>query len=181
MLDLNNNTELSVKSELQLSKNYPLTKEYGRLDQRIKDYMAMALSPSTIKFYKIDLRIFAEFCTSMGAQAFPATPETVARFLAQQTDMGIKPATLTRRLAAIRMAHESKGYNNPTQHKGIKTVFKGIKREQGASQNKKAPATAERITAMIAHCPNTLIGLRDKALLLIGFAGAFRRSDNGSI
>ena len=140
--------------------------------------MRQALSPSTIKFYGIDLRIFSEWCESMALQALPATPDTVARFIANQANMGIKPATLTRRLAAIRMAHEANGHTNPTQHKGVKAVFKGIKREKGVSQDKKAPATAERMAAIISHCPDTtLIGLRDKALLLIGFAGAFRRSE----
>ena len=169
----------SCKNELTVTKNKQeiIAREHAKLDKLIKDYMKQALSPSTIKFYTIDLRIFSEWCVSMELQTLPATPDTVARFLAQQTSLGIKPATLTRRLAAIRMAHEANGHENPTQHKGVKAVFKGIKRENGVAQDKKAPATAERIAAMITHCPDTLIGLRDKALLLIGFAGAFRRSE----
>jgi integrase len=76
------------------------------------------------------------------------------------------------------MAHETQGYDTPTQHKGVKAVINGIKREKGIAPRKKAPATAERITSMIAHCyTDTLAGLRDKALLLLGFAGAFRRSE----
>ncbi|STX55738.1 Uncharacterised protein [Legionella beliardensis] len=78
----------------------------------------------------------------MALDALPAIPDTVARFLAQQASSGIKPATLTRRLAAIRMAHEANGFANPTQHKGVKAVFKGIKREKGVAQEKKAPLTA---------------------------------------
>lgn len=169
----------SCKNELTINTNNNelIAKEYAKLDELIRDYMKKALSPSTVKFYGIDLRIFSQWCESMELQTLPATPDTVARFLAQQTSSGIKPATLTRRLAAIRMAHEANGFANPTQHKGVKAVFKGIKREKGTSQDKKAPLTAERMTAMITHCPNTLTGLRDKALLLLGFAGAFRRSE----
>jgi len=169
----------SCKNELTINTNNNelIAKEYAKLDELIRDYMKKALSPSTVKFYGIDLRIFSQWCESMELQTLPATPDTVARFLAQQTSSGIKPATLTRRLAAIRMAHEANGFANPTQHKGVKAVFKGIKREKGTAQDKKAPLTAERMTAMIAHCPNTLTGLRDKALLLLGFAGAFRRSE----
>jgi len=169
----------SCKNELTIktNNNELIAKEYAKLDELIRDYMKKALSPSTVKFYGIDLRIFSQWCESMELQTLPATPDTVARFLAQQTSSGIKPATLTRRLAAIRMAHEANGFANPTQHKGVKAVFKGIKREKGTAQDKKAPLTAERMTAMITHCPNTLTGLRDKALLLLGFAGAFRRSE----
>lgn len=169
----------NFKNELTITKRSEelIAKEHAKLDNLIRDYMKQALSPSTVKFYGIDLRTFSEWCASMELQPLPALPDTVARFLAYQANIGIKPATLTRRLAAIRMAHEANGHGTPTQHKGVKAVFKGIKREKGTAQDKKAPATAERIAAMIAYCPGTLIGLRDKALLLLGFAGAFRRSE----
>ena len=114
----------------------------------------------------------------MGLSAVPAAPETVARFLASQASQGLKPATLTRRLAAIKLAHETQNQPTPTQHKAVKAVLKGIKREIGTAPRKKAPSTVARIEAMIAHCQtDTLAGLRDKALLLLGFAGAFRRSE----
>lgn len=149
----------------------------AKLDELAKSYMQRSLSPSTRKFYAIDLRIFAKWCESLGLIALPAIPDTLARFLAAQASQGIKPATLIRRLAAIRMAHEAQGYSTPTQHKGVKAVLKGIKREKGIAPRRKAPATAERIESMIAHCSDTPAGLRDKALLLLGFAGAFRRSE----
>src|SRR5690606_31281113 len=128
-----------------------------------------SLSESTRKFYKIDWGIFADWCNEFELLAMPAAPETVARFLVVQANSGIKPATLIRRLAAIRMAHEMTEYLSPTEHKCVKTVLKGIKNEKGVAQKKKAPATAERLESMIVHCDaDTLIGLRDKALLLLG-------------
>lgn len=152
--------------------------EQAQLDSLAKNYMQQSLSESTRKFYRIDFGIFSKWCGSFELLTLPAAPETVARFLAAQASAGIKPATLIRRLAAIRMAHEMIGHLSPTEHKGVKAVLKGIKREKGVAQRKKAPATAERIESMVAHCDaNTLIGLRDKALLLLGFAGAFRRSE----
>ena len=120
---------------------------------------------------------FSRWCDSLKLTALPAAPETIARFLAAQASQGIKPATLTRRLAAIRMTHEAEGYTTPTQHKGVKAILRGIKREKGITPTRKAPATAERMENIISHCPNTITGLRDKALLLLGFAGAFRRSE----
>jgi site-specific recombinase XerD len=152
--------------------------DQAQLDSLTKNYMQQSLSESTQKFYRIDFGIFSQWCESFELLTLPATPETVARFLAAQASAGIKPATLIRRLAAIRMAHEMLGHLSPTEHKGVKAVLKGIKREKGVAQRKKAPATAERIESMIAHCDtNTVMGLRDKALLLLGFAGAFRRSE----
>lgn len=163
-------------NELKVQKN--TEQNLINLDSLAKGYLQQALSPSTRKFYAIDWRIFSRWCEALKLIALPATPDTVARFLAAQTSNGMKPATLIRRLAAIRMAHEAKGYATPTQHKGVKAVLKGIKREKGIAQKKKAPATAERIESMIAYCsPDTLTGLRDKALLLLGFGGAFRRSE----
>jgi len=154
-----------------------IIKEQSRLDELTRDYMRQALSPSTVKFYGIDLSIFESWCNSMSLQALPAEPATVANFIAHEADRGIKPATLIRRLAAIRMKHEANGHVNPAQHKGVKAVMKGIKRTMGTAQDKKAPATAERITSMILHCPDTITGKRDRALLLLGFAGALRRSE----
>ncbi len=147
------------------------------LDKQTRDYIQQSLSCSTRKFYRIDFVTFSGWCDSLGLSPLPATPETIARFLTAQASIGMKPSTLARRLAAIRTMHESKGFSTPTQHKGVKAVLKGIKRENGIAQCKKAPATAERIRDMITYCPTTLIGLRDKALLLLGFAGAFRRSE----
>lgn len=162
------NSETIVKNQLITQK---------KLDELAKGYIHQSLSISTRKFYGIDLRIFSNWCDSLGLIALPAAPDTIARFLAAQASQGLKPATLTRRVAAIRMSHEAQGYATPTQHKVVKTVLKGIKRAMRTTQSKKAPATAERIENMIMHCSNTLTGLRDKALLLLGFAGALRRSE----
>lgn len=98
-------------------------------------------------------------------------------FLSQQANQGVAAATLTRRTAAIRFAHEAQGHESPTKAKRVSATLKGIRRQSGAVKKQKAPATAERITDMVKHCPATLTGLRDKAILLLGFAGAFRRSE----
>jgi site-specific recombinase XerD len=144
---------------------------------RVKNYINKSLSASTRKFYRIDFIIFCTWCDSNSFIALPAEPETIALFISEQADSGIKPATLCRRLAAIRMAHTTHGFINPTQHIDVKLVLKGIKNEKGTSQDKKAPLTAERLESIIAHCPDNIIGHRDRALLILGFSGAFRRSE----
>ena len=80
-------------------------------------------------------------------------------------------------MAAIRLAHTSAGLEPPTATEVVKTCLRGIRREIGTAKAQKSPATAKRIVLMASHCPNTLRGRRDRALLLLGFAGAFRRSE----
>jgi hypothetical protein len=69
------------------------------------------------------------------------------------------------------------GYEPPTNQEGVKAVLRGIRRTIGSAKQGKAPATADLIGQMLALCPDTMIGKRDRALLCLGFAGAFRRSE----
>jgi site-specific recombinase XerD len=163
---------LSIATDAELA--LPPSEELITLTRH---FLVSALSASTRKFYAIDFRIFSKWCDQHGFSSLPSTPETIAQFLVSQANDGIRPATLTRRLAAIRMAHDVKDLGTPTQHKAVKAVMQGMKRQLGTAPKKKSPATAIHITNMVAHCPDTLAGKRDKALLLLGFAGAFRRSE----
>jgi integrase len=88
-----------------------------------------------------------------------------------------KPSTISRRVAAIRYAHKLAGIQTPTDAEGVKATMRGIRRTFGGARNKKAPAVAAKMLGMVATAPDSLAGLRDRALLLLGFAGAFRRSE----
>ena len=149
----------------------------SELAHHVKEFLYNSVSESTRKFYRIDFNIFRAWCESVNAEFMPATHSTVCGFLSVQAMSGIRPSTLVRRLASIKMAHESFNFDNPTKHPTVKAVLKGIKRTYGIDRDKKAPVTVERLKSMIDFCPDTLTGLRDKALLLLGFAGAFRRSE----
>jgi site-specific recombinase XerD len=132
-------------------------------------------APATRKAYKTDFRFFQEWCQSKGVSALPATRETVAAYLAAQAG-ALKASTIGRRVAAIRYAHKLAGLETPTDAEAIKATVRGIRRTFGTAKVKKAPAIAGRLIAMVSHAPDTLGGLRDRALLLVGFGGAFRRS-----
>lgn len=140
-------------------------------------YIAAQLADATRRAYRSDARVFAEWCEERQLQPVPASPETVAEFLAHQADAGTKPATLRRRIAAIRFVHQAAGVESPTSSMVVAATLKGIFNRVGVKPTRKAPATAPRIREMIQHCPDSLIGQRDRALLLLGFAGAFRRSE----
>ncbi|WMT71077.1 site-specific integrase [Bradyrhizobium sp. Ash2021] len=141
------------------------------------NYAKAEKAPATRKAYGTDFRLFKEWCDGKGAQSLPAAPETVAAFLAAEADAGVRPSTLGRRVAAIRYAHKLASLATPTDAEGVKATLRGIRRSVGAAKVRKAPAVAERIKAMVTASPNTLAGKRDRALILLGFAGAFRRSE----
>ena len=81
------------------------------------------------------------------------------------------------RAAAIAYAHRRAGYEPPTGSDPVKAVLAGIRRELGVRPLRKAPVTVDALTSMLDQVPATAAGRRDRALLLIGFAGAFRRSE----
>jgi site-specific recombinase XerD len=112
----------------------------------------------------------------MPGASLPAAAETVAAYLAAHAATS-KASTLGRRVAAIRYTHKLAGLALPTDAEGVKATMRGIRRTFGGARNKKAPAIAAKMQSMVATAPDSLAGLRDRALLLLGFAGAFRRSE----
>jgi integrase len=107
----------------------------------------------------------------------PALPATVAAYLAYEVGQNLRPSTLGRRLAAIQYAHQHAGLEPPTNAEVVRATLRGIRRTLGTARLRKAPATAARAKAMARSVPDSLIGIRDRTILLLGFAGAFRRSE----
>jgi len=134
-------------------------------------------APATRKAYRGDFAGFKAFCLSRGVASLPATPETVAVYLASEAEAGLKPSTISRRCAAIRYAHKLAGHEPPTNSEAVKATLRGIRRSIGAAPVRKAPAVAEIMRDMAHAAPTSIKGLRDRALLLLGFGGAFRRSE----
>lgn len=132
---------------------------------------------STRKAYRSDFAAFQGWCAKRGVAALPAAPEAVAAFLAAEAERGIKPSTIGRKVAALRHAHRLAGHAAPTDHEAVRAVVRGIRREKGAAQTMKAPATSDRIIAMAAAGDGGTAAIRDRALLLIGFGGSLRRSE----
>jgi integrase len=127
--------------------------------------------------YASDWRDFAAWCASRGATALPAHVGIVAAYLSWLADSGRKASTIGRRAAAIGYRHKIAGHEPPTNAEGVRAVLRGIRRTVGVAPQQKQPVTAERLTRMLDRLPDTLAGKRDRALLALGFAGAFRRSE----
>jgi site-specific recombinase XerD len=117
-----------------------------------------------------------EWCRIHGRVPLPASADTVAAFLADQATVGKRPSTLGRRLAAIRYFHRAAKQASPTSEESVKAVLAGIRRTVGAASVRKKAATSDMVMAMAADT-KSLRALRNRAVLLLGFAGAFRRSE----
>ena len=141
------------------------------------DFARASKSAATRRAYQTDAANFAAWCERHGVEPLPATVDTVAAYLASLAQSGLKASTITRRCAGIRYMHRMAGLESPTSSEAIKAVLAGIRRSIGTAVTRKAPATAEAIRAIVAEMPTDLRGLRDRALLLLGFAGALRRSE----
>jgi site-specific recombinase XerD len=136
---------------------------------------------STKRAYESDIKRFMSWCDERKLAFLPATPETVSVFIAFEAGQNLSPLTLSRRIAAIRYFHQLQGFPSPTTSEIVKATMKGIKRTIGIASNPKAAATVEVIRDMLRVIPKTLRGTRDRAILLLGFAGAFRRSELSSL
>lgn len=150
----------------------------SELSSEALDYGRAALSENTMRAYRSDWQAFQNWCEARNRPSLPATPATVANFASMLADEGKRVPTIARKLAAIRFFHRGAGMDNPTDNAGVAAIMKGIRRTIGTAPDQKAPATADVIHALLAHVPrDTLQGKRDRALILLGFAGAFRRSE----
>ena len=103
-------------------------------------------------------------------------PETVALYLTALSRTH-KVSTLTRRLSAISQAHQTAGLASPTEESSVRLVMAGIRRSLGTAATAKRPVLVADLQTMVKAIPDNRIGLRDRAILLIGFSGAFRRSE----
>jgi len=140
-------------------------------------YVANGRSEHTRTAYAADWKHFETWCTQEGWVSCPAAPEVVALYLTALTMQGRKFNTLTRRLAALKQAHEVAGLASPTTAPVVQAVLTGIRRTHGIAVQAVDALLTEDIIAMVHALPPTLVGIRDRALLLLGFAGAFRRSE----
>lgn len=135
-----------------------------------------------IRAYAADWRDFTTWCSSAGLDPLPAAATTVALYLTSLAGV-LKASTLQRRLSSISQAHQVAGLDTPTRNPMVALVWAGIRRTHGTAQDGKSPTLIEDLRAMVAAmAPRRgqawrLLDLRDRALLLLGFAGAFRRSE----
>lgn len=134
-------------------------------------------SPATERAYRRDWQDFTAWCQANGHQLLPAEPEVIAEYLIAQAAEGHKPSTVARRAAAIGATHRDAGHLNPCTADVVRSTVAAIK-AVGADTDSTVPLTVAEVRRMVDVCdPATLIGARDAALVLVGFAGGYIRSE----
>ncbi|MGJ8590065.1 MAG: tyrosine-type recombinase/integrase [Yoonia sp.] len=157
----------------------------GALDRLVataRDYARAAASENTLKAYAKDWAHFARWCRMRGAEPLPPSPEMIGLYLADlASGSGPSPAlsvsTIERRLSGLAWNHAQRGVTLDRKNRHIATVLAGIKRKHARPPVQKEAILPEDILAMVATLPFELRGLRDRAILLLGYAGGLRRSE----
>jgi integrase len=140
-------------------------------DEAVEHFIHESLSENTRQAYRADLAHF----TAWGGP-LPALPEDVARYLAEHAE-SLAPATLSRRVATLSKAHEANGWPNPCRKELVRATLRGIKRVKGTAQDQARPLLREDLFLVLDALEDDPRSLRDRALLLIGWAGGFRSSE----
>jgi site-specific recombinase XerD len=153
------------------------------LIQKAKTFVTAAKAPATLKAYRNDWRRFESWCREHQLQSLPLTPETVSLYIADCAST-LASGTITRRLTSITKAHQAAGYTDSpatTRHFVVGETLKGIRRTIGTAQHGKDALLSADIHRIVAARRQDLLELRDSALVLVGFAGGFRRSELAGI
>ena len=136
---------------------------------------------NTIRAYKSDFSDFSLFCVQNGFKSLPSDPKIVSLYLTNLSTKNVKMSTLKRRLVSIGVIHKLQGYYLDTKHPSIIENIMGIKRRKGSIQVGKKPILINNlkniINAIDQETKDEIKILRDRSIILIGFAGAFRRKE----
>jgi integrase len=156
-----------------------------RLADRARDYVAAASSANTRRAYASDWKHFAAWCRRQSLDVLPPSPQTVGLYItacasgaATADRRPNSVATIERRLSALTWNYAQRGTPLDRADRHIKTVLAGIRNTHGAPPRQKEAVLPEDVIAMLETLDRgTLRGLRDRAMLLLGFAGGLRRSE----
>ena len=164
--------------ELETSVELPApAASFAEAEAAAADYRRAARADNTRRAYRSGVAAFTEWCAVHMQTALPAAPDTVAAFLAAEAGRGLAVNTLRLRHAALRYLHLLAGYPPPTASPLVSATFAGIRRAHRRPLRKKTALVVEPLRAALTAIPDTLPGLRDRALLLVGFAAALRPSE----
>lgn len=140
-------------------------------DEAVEHFIRESLSANTRKAYRADLAHY----TAWGG-VLPAAAEMVASYLADHAD-SLAPSSLARRVATLSKAHEANGWTNPCHSETVRATLRGIRRVKGTAQDQARPLLREDLFLTLDALGGDIRACRDRALLLIGWAGGFRASE----
>lgn len=148
---------------------------------RARAFAESAQAPNTRRGYASDFRSFKAWCSERDVEALPASPQTIALYLSDVAQT-LKVGTLKHHVAAIADAHRAIGIESPTTNQVVRRIVAGIARINGSHQTKKAAITLDELRRLLLCIRgDDSKARRDRAILLLGFAGALRRSELAAI
>lgn len=153
-----------------------------RLVETARDYAQQAASGNTLKAYAKDWSHFARWCRMKGVESLPSSSEMIGLYLADLAapsngSPALSVSTIERRLSGLAWNYTQRGFTLDCKNRHIATVLAGIKRKHARPPMQKEAILRDDILAMVATLPFDLRGLRDRAILLVGYAGGLRRSE----
>ncbi|WP_375263948.1 tyrosine-type recombinase/integrase [Palleronia sp.] len=158
-----------------------------RLVETARGYARHALSDNTLRAYARDWAQFTRWCRMRGTDPLPPSPELIGLYIADlaaprdkassTAARSLSVSSIERRLSGLSWGYTQRGFNLDRKDPHIVTILAGIRRRHGRPPLQKEAILPEDIRAMVATLPHDLRGLRDRAILLLGFAGGLRRSE----
>jgi len=150
--------------------------EITPLKQIAEHYTRNARAENTLRAYRADWQHFTRWCRTHKVQPLPASVDTLRLYLAEIAGY-YKMSTISRRVAAISVAHQLKNLPNPTHSMEVREQLRGIRKSISVPTEHKAVVRSETILRLSGWKPTSLIDVRDKAILLTCYAGAYKRSE----
>ena len=148
-----------------------------RLAAKARELSRLATSAATRRAYQASWRRYTKWCHGYGYEPLPCAPDTLAKFVASMTESDDSPNGIDRAINAIVTAHKEAGLKPPDTRPARKAL-RGYRKERPRTRRKAPPVTVDDLRAMVATCdPGTVQGVRDRAVILLGFAMMARRSE----
>lgn len=148
-----------------------------QLERSAKSYLDKSKSEATKQAYRSDWTTFADWCDEMDFCALPAESSTICLWITHLADLGRAPSTISRSLTSISQAHKILRHQSPTTSPDVVELYKGIRRDKGVAQARAKPLVLADLKKTISCIRPTFLGIRDRAMLAVGWAGALRRSE----
>lgn len=161
----------------QLVPEIPPDAELVRLQEAVGEFIQQARADSTRKAYSNDWKLFEAWCIRHGEQALPASPATLALYLTQLAKLGRRYSTIRRARTAIGQVHAAGGLDRPDRDTRIRVLERGIGRSIGTREKGASPLCVAELALAVGALHSSVRDVRDRALLLLGFACGYRASD----
>lgn len=144
--------------------------------QEAQELANHSMPANTLRSYRADWQNFEDWCRRRKLRSLPADPASVCAYLVERSRT-MKASTLRRSLLVIGKVHKIRGVANPKDDERVRRTWRGLLRTIGEAQTQKSPLLMDDLRRIMVALPNTLAGHRDRAIVLLGFAGAMRRSE----